>query len=53
MLLSTRLEIEAILAVMNTNDLVAEKGLKKIFVQAFFSTAVHIYDFHIFTIIIN
>ena len=53
MLLSTRLEIEAILAVMNTNELVAEKGLKKFLFRPFFSTAVHIYDFHIFTVIIN
>ena len=36
MLLSTRLEIEVILAVMNTNELVAEKGLKKFLFRPFF-----------------
>ena len=36
MLLTTRMEIEAILAVMNTTELVAEKGLKKFLFRPFF-----------------
>ena len=42
MLLSTRLEIEVILAVMNTNELVAEKGLKIFCSGLFFNGSAHI-----------
>ena len=61
MLSSTETDIEAILPVMNSNELVVEIRHKKtqahtgpkLFFQALFSTTVHIYDLYIFTVIIN